>query len=384
MQERGRFIEFDYNTKSKNYVFFLDEDDVGIIKRFSDSGQVIKTRLDNKEEIIKKLDKYSKKYEKYNFEKSSFMSKNKLEDFSSIYDITQKREGVFQLILTYDEEENLRLLDILKAINFETDEEFPTIDFDKQNVIITISKYDFDNIRVNIGNIKYEFGKPNDFYTVNVLITSKVTNENCIYFNLYNAGDYTELNKYVNLTTSGVVQKINENSINIGLGDYKEEYIVNISPETIITNYEYNEKINISDINQWDLVYVEGEKSLEKDGLTYVNANKIEVCSKDKVKKEVSAWLMDTYRIDGPGIEYASVDNNGNGFIVVCWYYDKFKYPMKLNVNSKTETFLGMGRHLSSNYGYVLHEMCDITLDTKITNIDDIKGYVTTIEYIAD
>lgn len=384
LQERGRFIEFDYNTKSKNYVFFLDEDDVGIIKRFSDGGQVIKTHLDNKGKLIKKLDSYAKRYEKYSFESMNFISKNQLKDFYSIYDITQKREGVFQTVLTYDEEENLNLLEILDAIKFESDNKLPTIDFDKQNVIITISKYDFDKIRVNIGNVKYEFGKENEYYTVDVLVLSKVTNENCIYYNLYNSGDYTELNKYVNITTSGVIQEINENSIKIGLGDYKEEYVVNINSNTTIMNYETSERVDISNLNQWDIVYVEGEKSLEVDGVTEINANRIEICSREKVKKEVSAWLIDTYRIDGPGIEYSSVDNSGNGFIVVGWYYDKFKYPIKLNVNSKTETFLGMGRHLQSNYGYVLHEICDITLDTKITDVDNIKGYVTTIEYIAD
>ena len=43
-----------------------------------------------------------------------------------------------------------------------------------------------------------------------------------------------------------------------------------------------------------------------------------------------------------------------------------------------------MGYHIQSDYGYVLHEMCDITLDTKITDIDNITGTVKIIEYIAD
>ena len=35
MQNNGSFIEFDYNSKSKNYVFMLNEKEIGIIKRFS-------------------------------------------------------------------------------------------------------------------------------------------------------------------------------------------------------------------------------------------------------------------------------------------------------------------------------------------------------------
>lgn len=42
--------------------------------------------------------------------------------------------------------------------------------------------------------------------------------------------------------------------------------------------------------------------------------------------------------------------------IIVLYSYDNFTYPIKLNVNNQTETFLGMGYHLQSNYGYVLHE----------------------------
>ena len=102
------------------------------------------------------------------------------------------------------------------------------------------------------------------------------------------------------------------------------------------------------------------------------------------MKSEVEKYLKDTYRVDGMGIEYVSVDNSGNGFIIVTCNFDKFIYPVKLNVNSQTETFLGMGYHIQANYGYVLYEMCDITLDTKITDIDNIKGLVKTIEYIAD
>ena len=106
--------------------------------------------------------------------------------------------------------------------------------------------------------------------------------------------------------------------------------------------------------------------------------------SKDTAKEEIQRYLKDTYRIDGMSIEYTNIDSDGKGYIIVLYSYDNFTYPIKLNVNNQTETFLGMGYHLQSNYGYVLHEMCDITLDTKITDVDNINGFVKTIEYIAD
>lgn len=39
MGNEGSFIEFDYNTKSKNYIFMLDEKDSGIIKRLTEGGR---------------------------------------------------------------------------------------------------------------------------------------------------------------------------------------------------------------------------------------------------------------------------------------------------------------------------------------------------------
>ena len=115
-----------------------------------------------------------------------------------------------------------------------------------------------------------------------------------------------------------------------------------------------------------------------------IEATKIYVCSKQKVKKEVEKNLINTYKIDGFGIEYVDVNKNGDGKIVVTAQFEKFLYPIILNVNKQTECYLGMGRHLQSNYGYQLHEMCDITLDKKIVDIDNIEGIVKMIEYIAD
>ncbi|MDO4963750.1 MAG: hypothetical protein Q4E75_06635 [bacterium] len=374
MQENGSFIEFDYNTKSKNYVFFLDENEVGAIKRFTDSGQVISTHFDNKEKIVKKLKFYERRFEKYDFYSKSYISSEKLEDFSSNYGITLKRDGVFQTVIEYAEEDNMDFLNMLDSLKFKIDEEIPNIDFDKQNVIITISRYDYENIKVNIGNVKYEFGNKNDFYTVNLLVVSKVTNTKCIYYNIvdtFEKNNTNEISNITNVTTSNMVQKITDSTIEIGFEGNNVEYSIKV-------------KISIKDINIGDIIYVEGEKGLEKNGVLQINANSIEVCDRKKAKDEISLWLLNTYRVDGPGIEYYLVDNNGKGYIIVACYYDKFKYPIKMNVNNETETYLGMGRHLQSNYGYVLHEMCDITLDTKITDIDNIKGYVKIIEYIAD
>ena len=178
----------------------------------------------------------------------------------------------------------------------------------------------------------------------------------------------TQSNNNIVITTSGTIKNIHENIIETGT------YIIKLYDNTQIKDYETKKTLKIEDLHIGDSIYVEGEQNKN-----IIDANKIQSCSKQKIKEEVSKYLKDTYRVDGLGIEYV-----GDGYIIVDVSYENFIYPLKINVNSQTETFLGMGYHIQSNYGYVLHEMCNITLDTKITDIDNIQGFAKTIEYIAD
>lgn len=183
MQNKGSFIEFDYNSKSKNYVFMLEEKEIGIIKRFSDGGQVIQTSLSNKDRLIKKIDNLTKDiYAKYDFNTEyNYNSENKLSKVANDLKLSQtKVAGVYQKVIEYDENEYNA---VLKKLNFKTNNEIPKVDFNKQSVIVTVSRYEIKDIQKNIGNIKYKLGKFLDEYSVNIFIVSKVVNSKCIYFN---------------------------------------------------------------------------------------------------------------------------------------------------------------------------------------------------------
>ena len=183
MQNKGSFIEFDYNSKSKNFVFMLEENEIGIIKRFSDSGQVIQTSLSDIDKLIKKVDNLTKdNLIKYDFNTEyNYNSENKLSKVTDDLKLSQaKVAGVYQKIIEYDENE---YSDILEKLNFKTNQEMPKVDFEKQSVVVTVSQYEIKEIKKNIGNIKYELGKFLDEYVVNIFIVSKVVNTNCIYFN---------------------------------------------------------------------------------------------------------------------------------------------------------------------------------------------------------
>lgn len=189
MQEEGSFIEFDYDTKSKNFVFMLEEKEIGIIKRFSDSGQVIKTSLTDLDSLIQTIDELTKDKDKYEFNKEyNYISENKLNELPSNLGFPQVRVGIYQKIIKSNQD---NYKEILTTLNFKTNQELPDINFDKQTLIITISQYEITSVNQNVGNIKYKFGDLSNEYTVNVLVVSKVVNINCIY---YNTNDNSSLN----------------------------------------------------------------------------------------------------------------------------------------------------------------------------------------------
>lgn len=144
MQEKECFIEFDYNRISKNYIFMLEEPEIGIIKRLEDGGQVIATNLEDKESLIKKIENWTKDFNYYDFK------------------------------------------EVIEALDVGSTEEIPKFNSNRETAVITLSKYEIKNVKQNIGNIKYEFGNYQDEFFVNILIVSKVVNTNCIYYEINN------------------------------------------------------------------------------------------------------------------------------------------------------------------------------------------------------
>lgn len=185
MQDKGSFIEFDYNTKSKNFVFMFDEKEIGIIRRSFGSGQVSQIRLENVEQLVKEIDNLTKNnLYRYSFDRTqNYTSENTLEAVAKDLGLSEVKGDIYQRVI--ENEENL-YNEILSKLNFKSKQELPKVDFNKQSVIITVSKFEIDNIKQNIGNVKYEYGKKLDKYIVNLLVVSKVVNVNCIYNNINN------------------------------------------------------------------------------------------------------------------------------------------------------------------------------------------------------
>ena len=381
IKQEEMFVEFDYNTKSKNIIFPLEEESIAMINMLDEGGQVKKILMPGKEKLIKKLNKVTQRLDTYQLEKNkTFVLNSELMYIPVNMDLKEKETGIYQMVIT----DESSYIDAKFSVNSKSTGDILGVDFSKENVVITISKFEIASIEENVGNIKYKFSETLSSYKVSVLIVSKVVNVNCIYCERITPQTVINQSSIIYTTTSGIVKNISENCIEIGLSDTYFTHKIMIKDNTFIKDFATKKEIKIKDIKIGDCIYIEGHKVEPDNDLEKIEANMIQRCEKQTVKKEIEKYLKDTYRIDGMSIKHVNVDNNGKGYIILVVNYEDFVYPIKLNVNAETETYLGMGYHLQSNYGYILHEMNDITLDTKITDIDNVQGYVKIIEYIAD
>ena len=385
IKEKESFVEFDYLSRSKNFVFPLQQENIAMIQMFTENGQVRQKKIKDKEELIKNIEKITKKMDSYTFEKEKlYTSTNLLENMPTTIGLSQKNAGVYQKIILIEKEYK----DILQETNFRSEEQIEAIDFSKQKVIVTVTQYNTKSIKVNIGNVKYKMSESQEKYIVSLLVVSKIVNTDCIYIDFENKGKelipFNDNKNITNTTASGIIMNIGTDTIEIGYSLNYFTHIVVVNSNTEFTDYETNKKISFKDLKTSKCIYIEGINLNPDNDLKKVEATKIYVCSKQKVKKEVEKFIKNTYRIDGWGIEYVDVNRNGEGKIVIAAQFEKFIYPVILKVNKQTENYLGMNTHIQSNYGYQLHELCNITLDKKIIDIDNIEGYVKMIEYIAD
>ena len=368
----------------------MQQENIAMIQMFTENGQVKQSKINDKDKLIKQLDNLTKKMNSYTFEKEQiYTSTNFLDNLPTTIGLLQKNAGVYQKIITTEKEYK----DMIEETNFTIKDQLPEINFLNQKVIVTVSQYNVKSAKVNIGNVKYKMAQIQDKYIVNLVVVSKIVNTDCVYIDFENKGqelipnEQTNLNNnptVINTTVSGILLNKGTGMIEIGYSTSYFTHIVVVNNKTEFIDYQTNKKIDFNDLKIDDCIYIEGINLNPDNDLKKIEATKIYVCSRLKVKKEIEKNLINTYRIDGFGIEYVDVNKNGDGKIVVAAQFEKFIYPIILNVNKQTECYLGMGRHLQSNYGYQLHEMCDITLEKKILDIDNIKGNVKMIEYIAD
>lgn len=166
LEENVSFVECTYlvrNTskEDKRYIFILG---------------------DENSELEKKIQFYTKDSKKYKFgENKNYTSKKQVSEIPSDAGFLEERDGVYKTTRAYS---NTECKMILQQLNFDIDEELPEVDYENENVIIIMSKYEIKSVETNIGSIRYELGAKSNKYFVNCLIYNKVVNDECIYYSI--------------------------------------------------------------------------------------------------------------------------------------------------------------------------------------------------------
>ena len=191
------FIEFDYNTISKNYILEIG-DKSKFIKLLDSGAEVVQNDIKDMQSIKKIIENKLNKDQYYTMnENKQYISQNLIESipYKYLQQFKQVDSTIYQKII-----QDKSSLEMYKSIcNLKFEEEIPEDIFDKNILILTLSIPRDITVKVNIGNIKYYYdNKANNYeYTAHLLIVSKIVNYNCIYnINNVSIKEKEELKEY--------------------------------------------------------------------------------------------------------------------------------------------------------------------------------------------
>ena len=220
------FIEFDYETISKNYIIQLEEnDEQAVIRLANTGGAVVSEKIKNIDKIKTTLSEISLDCKPYKFEYKEMISKNSLDIFEYKYQqqFEQINYKIFQVkIDNIDDYEKFSYM-----CNFAFEEEITEETFIDNDLILTVSLLPKIEVKVNIGNIKYTYDNiqnANMQYTVHLLKVSKIVNTDCIYNT-----DLTEIESQIDLDNMNVqydeaVDELDSEVFMINYEEFLEEY----------------------------------------------------------------------------------------------------------------------------------------------------------------
>ena len=177
------FIEFDYETASKNYIIPLEENEnENMIKLGNTGGIEVSNQLKNLEELTALVDEQSKNEEPYEFEYKELLSRNTITsmEYRYLQQFKQINYKIYQVKI-----QDMESYELYKEMcNLAFDEEITNEIFENNDLILTVSLVPKITVKVNIGNIQYTYENMNDVdyqYTAHLLIVSKIVNTDCIY-----------------------------------------------------------------------------------------------------------------------------------------------------------------------------------------------------------
>ena len=177
------FIEFDYETASKNYIIPLEENEnANMIKLGNTGGIEVSNQLKNLEELATLADEQSQNATPYEFEYKELLSRNTITsmEYRYLQQFKQINYKIYQVKI-----QDMESYELYKEMcNLAFDEEIANNIFENNDLILTVSLVPKITVKVNIGNIQYTYENMSDVdyqYTAHLLIVSKIVNTDCIY-----------------------------------------------------------------------------------------------------------------------------------------------------------------------------------------------------------
>jgi hypothetical protein len=383
LKNNYRYLEFDYNTKSKNKIFFFDNPDIAMISMTGEQGQISRKTIPNLEKTALKIELKIKDLEQITKINNNFeyeITINTLPDFMN--NISEKLPGVRYKLLTEDE---------FKQLQNEYNIQLEKIDFENQNVIATIYNRDkINKIQKCIGHLSFYFSNNYSTNKLNIQIISKIYNSNCIYCyedytNLNNTSDSNINNNYnyqpEDITDKFLSSKYYGNGTIIDITNniirfrtLEKEYTITNNENILYIDGRTIEKMNFEDIK------VGYYLDFTTNGIIYVYKN----ITGNELKKELLRNLSiedNNIKWIYPSIELVYIEKTGDNegivsirifdFIDSNNYYNATNESFLVNVKFTKDTiYHSKGGNIFNidTLNYAMYNINDLRLDPSTLN----------------
>lgn len=178
------FLEFDYETASKNYIIPFGNTLKDEMVKLSDTGgKICSTDLKNVKKIKKELDKKLTVGQKsYSLDYKEYISKNQ---FILDYKYTQQFKNINYKIYQVKIQDMKTYERYQEMCHLAFDDQITEDIFNDYDLILTASMVPKITVKVSVGNIRYTYEDvPNSYgaqYIAHLLVVSKIVNTDCIY-----------------------------------------------------------------------------------------------------------------------------------------------------------------------------------------------------------
>ena len=234
------FLEFDYETISKNYIIpFANLQKNSMVKLADSGGKVCSTDLKSINKLQSELNKITKDEKSYSFDYREYLSKNQ-------FSLQYKYQSQFKTInykIFQVKIQDLKTYERYEAMcNLSFDEEITKDLFDNYDLILTVSSVPKITTKVSIGNIRYTYESlPNSYGAqdyAHLLIVSKIVNTDCIYnTDLSTVEQEANLNNF----TTNYNEMVNNLDENVFIKDFNKFYEEYNNSSSLVTETKAKE-----------------------------------------------------------------------------------------------------------------------------------------------